>query len=119
MEDFRAANDRMYNNAGEWNYDEPTNNVGLAVFSHDVAKLEPPPGRANKLIVASTGSPLPIVVSSAAARNYRQAYKKARARSEAEAKRQKRVVKYRSYATESRMRASVNSGLRWLKNLVR
>ncbi|CAN1281401.1 hypothetical protein LINPERPRIM_LOCUS17718 [Linum perenne] len=111
MEEFKAANDQMYNNAGEWKYEHATNcgSKDKHVFSRSVTAE--PPRRSNKLIVASSTIP-PSSTMMAASRNYR------RARSEGDSKRQKRIVKYNSYAAESRMRASVNSGVQWFKNLV-
>ncbi|OWM71144.1 hypothetical protein CDL15_Pgr011271 [Punica granatum] len=36
--------------------------------------------------------------------------------SDAEAKRRKRVVKYKAYAVEGRIKASIRSGFRWIKS---
>ncbi|CAN0855562.1 hypothetical protein LINGRAHAP2_LOCUS6256 [Linum grandiflorum] len=108
MEEFRRANDQMYNNVGEWKYEPASSMPGdKHVFSRNISAVHPPPARSNKMIVVA--APPPRMVN----------HHKARARrSEGDSRRQKRVVKYKSYAYESRVRASLNSGLRWFKNLL-
>uniref|UniRef100_A0A2K1YTT3 DUF3511 domain-containing protein n=1 Tax=Populus trichocarpa TaxID=3694 RepID=A0A2K1YTT3_POPTR len=64
-----------------------------------------------------SSSPMPPVLSSWNVHSDHSIYKSKRSFNDsAEAKRQKRVMKYKAYAVEGKMKTSFRNGIRWVKD---
>jgi len=64
-----------------------------------------------------SSSPMPPVLSSWNVHSDHSMYKSKRSFNDsAEAKRQKRVMKYKAYAVEGKMKTSFRNGIRWVKD---
>ncbi|WCJ23384.1 hypothetical protein M5689_005411 [Euphorbia peplus] len=102
MEEFRDAHHKFCD--GDWNFEKPKKAPAPAAAT-------PPPPQPMQVVPRPAGSS-----SSSSTQTSSGAYVSPWSCADAEMKRQRRVVKYRSYAVEGKLKASVKNSLRWIKN---